>query len=194
MMMAFVPAFAAVGLGQPDLAALDAVNGPDMNAVSSDHFHVLFYATLIHFSSLRELALACRRLRASVSQVRPGRSCSLLPSSSRSCLIHPFWFCHILEGANQSVVLSVSPSLTTLNPSARTGPAPPRWAAGGRPPARDPLCGRDNGCGCLATQCRWSGRETARRRARGRPCDQVPPLRCRHAAGRGRTGRTRSCP
>src|SRR5262245_18019784 len=109
MMMAFVPAFAAVGLGQPDLAALDAVNGPDMNAVSSDHFHVLFYATLIHFSSLGGLALACRRLRVSVSQVRPGRSCSLLPSSSRSCLIHPFWFCPILEGVYQSVVASDLP-------------------------------------------------------------------------------------
>jgi hypothetical protein len=39
-MVALVAAFAAVGPGQLDPAALDAVDGADMHAVGADDFHV----------------------------------------------------------------------------------------------------------------------------------------------------------
>jgi hypothetical protein len=48
VMMAFVPTFATVRLGELDLAVLNAINGPDMNAVGSDHFHVLFDLAAVH--------------------------------------------------------------------------------------------------------------------------------------------------
>src|SRR3984893_11406516 len=44
MMVASVMSLAAVGLGEPDPAVFNAVDGPDMNAVRSDHFHMLLYA------------------------------------------------------------------------------------------------------------------------------------------------------
>src|SRR5262249_14861227 len=40
MIVALVAAFAAVGLGELDLAVRDAMDRPDMDAVGSDHFHV----------------------------------------------------------------------------------------------------------------------------------------------------------
>src|SRR2546423_13947545 len=48
MMMAFVPTFATVGLGELDLAVLNTINRPNMNAVGSDHFHMLFDLNAIH--------------------------------------------------------------------------------------------------------------------------------------------------
>src|SRR3979411_911915 len=41
MMVASVISFAAVGLGELDPAVFDLVDGPDMNAIRADHFHML---------------------------------------------------------------------------------------------------------------------------------------------------------
>jgi hypothetical protein len=53
MMMALVPALAAIGLGQLDPAILDPVDGSNMDAVGSNHFHMFLDATISHFSVLR---------------------------------------------------------------------------------------------------------------------------------------------
>jgi hypothetical protein len=42
VMMAFVPAVAAVGLGELDSTILNAVDGPNVDAVGPDHFHMRF--------------------------------------------------------------------------------------------------------------------------------------------------------
>jgi hypothetical protein len=52
MVMAFVRSFTAIGFSQPDLAVLDPVDCPDMYAVSSNHFHMLFDTIFAHFDSL----------------------------------------------------------------------------------------------------------------------------------------------
>jgi hypothetical protein len=60
----FVVSFAAVVSGEPNLAVLDAIDRSNMNAVSSDHFHMLLYASVVHLS-LDEISCfgsSCRRL------------------------------------------------------------------------------------------------------------------------------------
>ncbi len=47
-MVALVAAFAAVGLGQLDPAALEAVDGADMHAVGADDFHMFFDLACAH--------------------------------------------------------------------------------------------------------------------------------------------------
>src|SRR5262245_56162099 len=50
MMMAFVSSFAAIGLGEPDPALLNAIDSTDMNAVRSNHFHIaLYFLAFAHF-------------------------------------------------------------------------------------------------------------------------------------------------
>ena len=44
VVMALVAALAAVGLDEFDTVALDGVDGPDMDAVGADHFHMLLDA------------------------------------------------------------------------------------------------------------------------------------------------------
>jgi hypothetical protein len=49
VMMAFVSSFAAVGLGEPDPAVLNAIDSSDMNPIRSDHFHIaLYFVTFAH--------------------------------------------------------------------------------------------------------------------------------------------------
>jgi hypothetical protein len=48
MMVALVPAFAAIRLCQIDATVLDTIDRADMSAVRADDFHVLFYAGLSH--------------------------------------------------------------------------------------------------------------------------------------------------
>ena len=43
MMMALVAALPAIGLGELDPVALDAVNGADMDAIGADHFGMFLY-------------------------------------------------------------------------------------------------------------------------------------------------------
>jgi hypothetical protein len=58
MMVAPVTAFAAIGPGELDPASFNAIDGSHVNAVRSDHFHVLLYFVSLHSSqrlSLTEL-------------------------------------------------------------------------------------------------------------------------------------------
>jgi hypothetical protein len=42
MMVSFVPAFTAVGFSQFDPTIFNSIDGSKMDAVSADHFHMLF--------------------------------------------------------------------------------------------------------------------------------------------------------
>jgi len=54
MMMAFVSSFAAVGLGEPDPALLNAI---DSSSVRSDYFHIALYFLIFAHLFLRHLWL-----------------------------------------------------------------------------------------------------------------------------------------
>jgi hypothetical protein len=58
MMMAFVTAFTAIKPGEPDLAILNSIDGPNVNAVGSNNFHVLFYERVAHFNSFMNSSTA----------------------------------------------------------------------------------------------------------------------------------------
>src|SRR5262249_2152936 len=53
MMVALVPPFATVGLGQLDPALLHAINRADMHAVGPDDFHMVLDPARIHGNGLR---------------------------------------------------------------------------------------------------------------------------------------------
>jgi len=50
MVVSLMPALAAIGFGQLDLAVFNPVDGADMHAVRADHFHVFF--DVVHLNAL----------------------------------------------------------------------------------------------------------------------------------------------
>src|ERR1700754_3385311 len=48
MMMALVTSLAAVGLRQLDPVFLNTIDGPDVNAIRADHFHMFLDPTVAH--------------------------------------------------------------------------------------------------------------------------------------------------
>jgi hypothetical protein len=51
VVMALVASFAAIGFGQPDPAADDAVDSSQVDAVSADHPHAILHSDVFHSAS-----------------------------------------------------------------------------------------------------------------------------------------------